>query len=318
MRYLDLHCDTITQCRTKGFSLSGNPLHLDAQRASVFDAWVQVFAVWIPDTLRGEQAWSYFESNAAFYVQQTQACGLRCCGGSDDLEQAISSETPAAILAVEGGAVLGGKLERVDELYRRGVRILTLTWNAENELGFGCQSAGGHLKPFGKDVLRRMNALGMIADVSHLDRTGFYDVLERTHRPVLASHSTSEAVLRRTRTDSEDKAFSMRRALDDDQIRALAAHGGIIGLNFCGSFLGDPGDDGIDAALRHAAHIIELGGEDILAIGSDFDGCTMHSELSGIEKMPALYDAFMKYGFGRVLCEKIFFENGLHFFKSML
>ena len=112
--------------------------------------------------------------------------------------------------------------------------------------------------------------------------------------------------------------FSIRRALTDDQIRALSAHGGLIGLNFCGSFLGDPGDDGAEAAIRHAAHIVELGGEDVLAIGSDFNGCTMHPELSGIEKMPALYDAFLQAGFGRTLCEKIFFGNGLHFFKSML
>lgn len=318
MRFLDLHCDTVTECRDKGLSLSENPLHLDVRRAAVFDAWVQVFAIWIPDTLRGEDAWDYFERCCAFYLQQTELCGLRRCGCFSEIGLAVGEGALASILAVEGGAALGGKSERVDELYRRGVRILTLTWNGENELGYGCQSAGGRLKPFGIEVLRQMDALGMIADVSHLDRSGFYDVLERTPRPVLASHSTSEAVLRRTRADSDDKTFSMRRALNDDQIRAISSHGGLIGLNFCGSFLGDPGDDGTQAALRHAAHIIEQGGEDVLAIGSDFDGCTMHPELSGIEKMPTLYDAFLQNGFGRALCEKIFFENGLHFFKSML
>lgn len=318
MRFLDLHCDTITECREKGYSLSENPLHLDVRSASGLDAWVQVFAVWIPDTLRGDDAWDYFEQNYTFFAEQANACALMHCTTRAQLDRAVAEGRAAAVLAVEGGAVLGGQLARTDELYRRGVRILTLTWNGENELGFGCQSAGGHLKPFGRDVLCRMDALGMIADVSHLDRIGFYDVLEQTTRKVLASHSTSETVLRRTRADSDDKRFSMRRALNDDQIRALSAHGGLIGLNFCGSFLGDAGDNGTEAALRHAAHILETGGEDILAIGSDFDGCTMHPELSGIGKMPALYDAFLRHGFGRTLCEKIFFENGLHFLKSML
>ena len=318
MRFLDLHCDTVTECLAQGFSLSDNPLHLDVQRASCFDTWIQTFAIWIPDTLRGKDAWAYFERNYDFYLQQTDLCGLTRCVRYADMERVVSEGGFASILAVEGGAVLGGMLERTDELYRRGVRILTLTWNAENELGFGCQSEGGHLKPFGRDVLRRMDALGMIADVSHLDRIGFYDVLEQTTRHVLASHSTSEAVLRSTRRESVDSRFSKRRALSDDQIRALSAHGGLIGLNFCGSFLGDPGDDGIQAAIRHAAHILELGGEDILAIGSDFDGCAMHADLSGIEKIPALYEAFLRNGFGSALCEKIFFRNGLHFFKNML
>ncbi len=318
MRFLDLHCDTITECREKEFTLLNNPLHLDVHRASVFDEWVQVFAIWIPDTLRGEDAWTFFEKNYSFYSAQTDLCKLTRWTGSADFERASANNKPAAILAVEGGAVLGGKIERLDAMHSFGVRILTLTWNAENELGFGCQSGGGKLKPFGKQALQRMRTLGMIADVSHLDRIGFYDVLELYDRPVLASHSTSEAVLRDTRSDGDDKLFSMRRALNDDQIRALSSHGGLIGLNFCGSFLGDPGDDGIQALIRHAAHIIELGGESILAIGSDFDGCTMHPELSGIEKIPSVYDAFLRNGFSRPLCEKIFFENGLHFFKSML
>ncbi len=318
MRFLDLHCDTVTECRAKGYSLSENPLHLDVRRAADFDAWVQVFAIWIPDTLRGADAWAYFEQNDSFYLAETERCGLSRCTTYAEIERAVSERSFASILAVEGGAALGGQIDRLYELYRRGVRILTLTWNGENELGYGCQSGGGHLKPFGIEVLRGMDALGMIADVSHLDRIGFYDVLERTERPVLASHSTSAFVLRTTRKDSADKSFSMRRALDDGQIRALSAHGGLIGLNFCGSFLGDAGDDGVDAAIRHAAHIVETGGEDILAIGSDFDGCTMHADLSGLERIPCLYDAFLKNGFGRTLCEKIFFENGLHFFKSML
>ena len=318
MRFLDLHCDTVTECRGRGFSMQDNPMHLDFARGSLFDQWVQTFAIWIPDTLRGDDAWQYFSDNYDFFRRSCAQIGIPVVGSADDLQHALDDCGKAAVLSVEGGAVLGGSISRLYELYDNNVRLMTLTWNAENELGYGCQSAGGHLKPFGCQVVAEMEKLHMMIDVSHLDRIGFYDVLETVDCPVLASHSTSAAVLDKARKDGKDKTFSMRRALDDRQITALHEHGGLIGLNFCGSFLGDPGDDGRQAALCHAAHIVELGGEDLLSIGSDFDGCEMHAELSGIEKIPALYDFFLQNGFGQALCDKIFFENGLHFFKNML
>ncbi|MBQ7541887.1 MAG: membrane dipeptidase [Clostridia bacterium] len=318
MRFLDLHCDTVTECRKRRLSVKCNPLHLDFDRGAAFSEWVQTFAVWIPDELRGDAAWSYYLDNAAFFECECSESGATVCRTYDEIRNALADGKCAAVFAVEGGAVLGGRINRLYELYRIGVRILTLTWNAENELGFGCQSAGGRLKPFGTDVVRAMDELGMIADVSHLDRVGFYDVLDTSRRPVLASHSTSAAVLERTRKDGTDKVFSVRRALDDGQIRALSERGGLIGLNFCRSFLGDSPDDGFDAALRHASHILEIGGESVLAVGSDFDGCEIHPELAGIEYIPRLYAYFTEHGFSRVLCEKIFFENGLHFFKNVL
>ena len=318
MRFWDLHCDTITECRKNGYSLRENTLHLDLRRGKAFDAWVQTYAIWIPDTLRGDAAWRYYLDHYAFFCRETDGNGVAFCRNAAEIGDALQKNVPAALLAVEGGAVLGGDLEKLRRLSADGVRILTLTWNAENELGFGCQSCGGRLKPFGRDVLRAMQTLPMLPDVSHLDRTGFYDVLEHTVRPVLASHSTSASVLAQTRLDGEDKRFSLRRVLDDDQIRALSAHGGLIGLNFCGSFLGDPGDDGMEAALRHANRILEIGGADVLAIGSDFDGCTMHPAMSGVQYIPSLYAYFRQNGLDDTVCQKIFFGNAWQFFKNVL
>lgn len=318
MRFFDLHCDTVTECLARGESMLQNTMHLDFARGKVFERWVQTLAIWIPDTLRGADAWAYFLRNYDFFSRSCEAESVALIRTAADLQRVDSNGCAAAVLAVEGGAVLGGSIERLYDLYERGVRLMTLTWNGENELGFGCQSQGGHLKPFGRQVVSAMEKMHMIIDVSHLDRVGFYDVLEMVGCPVLASHSTSAAVLERTRADSTDKVFSMRRALDNRQIETLRDCGGLIGLNFCGSFLGDPGDDGRQAALRHASHIVEIGGENILSIGSDFDGCDMHPELSGIEKIPVLYDYFLQNGFGQALCDKIFFRNSLHFFKNML
>lgn len=318
MRLFDLHCDTVTECRSSGMSLRENTLHLDRERARCFDAWAQVFAIWIPDDVRGEDAWAYFTDHYDFFLSQLSDTSIRFCQSAADLDAAHQAGAPSALLAVEGGAVLGGRLDKLDALYRMGVRLLTLTWNDENELGYGCQSSGGGLKPFGRDVVRRMQSLRMIVDVSHLNAQGFWDVLEMTDIPVIASHSTSASVLRKTRAPGDDRMFSVRRALDDDQIRAIALRGGLIGLNFCESFLGDPGQDGFDAVLRHARHIRQIGGVDVLAIGSDFDGCTMHPSLAGIDKMPDLYAFLRQNGFYADECEKIFFGNAWHFMKSML
>lgn len=316
MQFFDLHCDTITECYKNGAHLKQNNLHLDIERGSCFEKWVQCFAIWIPDSLRGDEAWNYFERNFEFFLSESGNSDVLFCKSAEDLSGSESS--CSALLSVEGGAVLTGEIEKLEVLYNYGVRLLTLTWNAENELGFGCQSGDGHLKPFGKDVVREMEKQHMIVDVSHLNRTGFYDVLSVTDAPIVASHSTSATVLKNTRVDSEDKTFALNRALEDDQIRALSERKGLIGLNFCGSFLGDVGKDGFEAAIRHADHILNLGGEDILAIGSDYDGCTMAKELSGIENIPNLYDYFAKNGFGKTLSDKIFFDNAFQFTKSVL
>ena len=318
MRFFDLHCDTVTECYKQQKQLYENDLHLSVERGNALDAWGQVFAIWIPDTYRGQAAWEYFEENYAFFLHQTQANSISFCRSFAQTQDAMRQKKCAALLAVEGGAVLAGELENVQRLYDKGVRLLTLTWNAENELGYGCQSEGGTMKPFGIEVLHELEKYRMIADVSHLCKTGFYDVLEQSNGAVIASHSTSAEVLRSTRTDSLDKTFSIRRALEDDQVRALCAHGGLIGLNFCGSFLGDPGEDGMEAALRHIYRFLELGAENNLSIGSDFDGCTIHPELSGIEKMPSFYEYLRNNGFEKTLCDKIFFENALHFMKNVL
>lgn len=318
MRLFDLHCDTVTECRKAGCSLQNNAMHLDFCRGRQYDAWVQTFAVWIPDTLRGDDAWVYFLDNAEFFRAEAERHDLPICTSFDALSDALREKRAAALFAVEGGAVIGGRLDRLEAIRRMGVRILTLTWNAENELAFGCQSPGGGLKPFGFEALREMERIGVLPDVSHLHADGFYDVLRATDIPVLATHSTSAAVLRERRGESLDKQFSLRRALEDEQIRALALHGGLIGLNLCGSFLGDPGDDGMAAALRHARHILRLGGEDILALGSDFDGCSIHPDMAGVEKMQGLFEYFRKNGVSEAVCAKIFFENALQFFKNVL
>ena len=139
MRLFDLHCDTLYECWRTGERLEANRLHIDLDRGRRFDAWAQVFAVWMPDTIRGEGAW--LQCRTILELAHSKAAALsdrmELARSGEEIDRALSAGRCAAILAVEGGSALAGSLEHIRDLAERGVRILTLTWNGENELGFG-------------------------------------------------------------------------------------------------------------------------------------------------------------------------------------
>ena len=319
MRLFDLHCDTAGECFKQSRKLAKNNLHIDLCKGEHLDEWVQVFAIWIPDELRGGAALDYFRKVHANFLEQIKLNDdkIEIYQEFCDAEYGEKKTLCRAVTACEGGspfAFEGG----IEAAKSYGVKVITLTWNAENELGYGCQSGIERgLKSLGKLLLKDMAANKIVADVSHLNRKGFYDAIQ-SETAVIASHSNSVSVLEKHRKDSEDKFFSCRRSLDDEQIKLLSERGGLIGLNFCRSFLGDEGDDGFEAAYRHLYHMLELGVENSLAIGSDFDGCEINPELCGIDKMPA-FEAFLRTkGLDENMLDKIFFENANNFFKNIL
>lgn len=319
MNLFDLHCDTAGECCNRKNPLLNGNMHINLCKGECLDKWAQVFAIWIPDELRGEDARKYFENVFLNFKNEIRMNNgkIKLCQGISNLNESLSERKCAAFIACEGASPFADS----EGAYRAkdyGVKLITLTWDGENEIGFGCQSGSDSgLKPAGKALLRDMEKLKIAADVSHLSRAGFYDVISSGAR-VIASHSNSESVLLKTRSDSIDKFFSCRRSLSDEQIKLLIECGGLIGINFCRSFLGDENDDGFEAVYRHMAHMLDLGGENVLAIGSDFDGCEINPELAGVDKIPDLQMFLKEKGFGNDLIEKIFFENAENFFKTIL
>lgn len=312
MNFLDFHCDTIGECYMQNKSLANNDLHIDLQKSKCFAKYGQVFAIWIPDEKRGEVAFSYYQAvRDCFYGECAEnAEKVLHCKTAADIETAFCAHKVAAILSVEGGAVLGGDLEKLDALYRDGVRLMTLTWNDSNEIGNGCFSENkGGLTAFGKRVVQKMQHLNMLVDVSHLNERGFYDVAAYTEKPFLASHSDANIV---------DNPYAKARNLTDDQIKLLIARNGLIGINLCADFLGNNGQTGADAVLRHLSHFLDLGAEQNLAFGCDYDGCTVHPSLNGLQKIPYLADYLIRHGIDENLLEKIFFVNGYRFLVANL
>ena len=205
-------------------------------------------------------------------------------------------DAPAGVISCEGGEMLEGSLERLAEFHSRArLRMIALTWNFENEIGHpAALGPKGGLKPFGFELLRAMDRLGILADVSHLNEAGFWDVCERTALPPIASHSDCRWLC------------DVPRNLWKEQARAIIKRGGFIGVNFYSCFLREDGEAKMDDVVRHIDELCELGGEDVIGFGSDFDGIERWPDgLAGPADFPALLDALRRRGYGEATLQKL-------------
>ena len=305
MRLFDLHCDTVYMAYQSGQTLDHNRLHIDLARGLQYDKWAQVFAVWIPDEWRGEEACEKCDAILDFAHRQAAqfADRMQIVENGADMRAAFSAKTCAAWLAVEGGAALGGKLERVQALYDQGVRLMTITWNGSNELAHGCfSSCDEGLTPFGKAAVKEMERVGIFPDVSHLNMRGFDDVMACTTGPIIATHSLSKAVCDHPRN------------LTDAQFTVLCQRGGLVGLNLCAEHLGEQTFERFE---RHLEHDLSLGGEDCLALGCDLDGMDFPPAWNGIDAMALLGDYLTRKNYQKTLIDRLFFDNAYQFFNKL-
>ncbi len=267
MRYFDLHCDTMTECAVKDIPLRENTLHVSLEQVKDWEHYVQCYAVWLPDDLRGEAAWQRFLQVAERFAREVgeNAGSLEQLRGPGDLDRLERRGRHGAILTVESGAVLGGKLERVQECKRLGVGMCTLTWNGATELGRGVMAPGNTgLTEFGRQAVKAMEKAGILIDISHASPELFWDVAEIAVKPLVASHSNAKAVCGHPRN------------LEKEQFEAIRDSGGLVGLNFYTAFLNDkPERASMEDVLRHAEYFLALGGEDTLAMGGDWDGAEL-------------------------------------------
>lgn len=303
MKVFDLHCDTITECCKNCVSLYDNDMHLSLKRMEKFQKYIQIFAVWIRDEMRGEVARQYFDKVADYFYKQIEENKNVISAFGDKSETKVK-----AILSVEGGSACGGTLDGLTHLYNRGVKLVTLTWNSPNEIASGAFSEGGFTS-FGKDFVKLAEEYGIILDVSHLNRESFYDFIKISNKPFVASHSNADIV---------ENPKGRKRNLTDEQIRLIKERNGIIGLNFCRNFLESDGFLGIDSLVRQIDYFLSLGCENNIALGSDYDGCSIHSDFAGVEKLFSVYNILAEKGYSRELLDKIFYENAHRFFSENL
>ena len=320
--FIDLHCDTIMDLTAKPeeHALHNRPGHVNLDKMQQGDALAQCFAIFNPTPRMMERMFpdrpvtpqQYHGMALAAYQRELTRNVDRILPAYtvDDILRNREKGKMSAVLTIEDLLPCEGKAERIEQYYDEGARIMGYIWNHENALAYPNSSdpeiMNRGLKDFGKEMVDYIQGMGAIIDVSHLNDGGFWDLAELAKKPFVATHSNARAIT------------NHQRNLTDEQLRALANKGGVTGLNFCHEFMHDDRTDKLttfEDVLRHAKHIVNVAGEDVLCMGSDFDGISSTLEWDDWSGMPALADRLATV-FTPAQVEKFCYKNVLRVMKD--
>lgn len=331
MKIVDMHCDTLAllynqKLNGKAYDLGKNDFSIDIEKLRNGDWLLQNFACFI--SLRKTEApFEYVNGMIDLFEEQMNKYNhiIRPVKNYKDIENNIKNGFISAMLTVEEGQACEGDLEKLEALYARGVRMMTLTWNFENSLGYpnkilkdannkfigmAVDNENG-LKKKGKDFVCRMQELGMIVDVSHLNDAGIMDVLDISNKPFVASHSNARGICNHPRN------------LSDTMIKEMANRGCVAGLNFCPVFLRDFEKEEkklcyIKDCIRQLKYMVDKGGIDFVGLGSDYDGIDDEIEWKDASGTALLIDGLSSAGFTSSQIDKILYGNVLRLYKEVL
>lgn len=316
MGYIDMHCDTLMV----GVSREMNTIQeiegsqIDFSKLKNSPSKAQMFAAFLPQSEMEE--WFGYDHDPDLFelFHDMRDLLLRSIEEDrehfafvkkfDDIRANEEAGKISCILTIENGALVNNDLEMLKKLADLDVKVMALTWNDPNCFGQCCSEDGELMKKplteFGREAVPVMNDLGIVIDVSHLNEGGFYDVARLTKKPFVATHSNAHAL------------SPSPRNLTDDQIRTLAGKGGVSGLNFYGGFLNEDIDDETSTVRRlcdHAMYMMNKGGEDFIAIGTDFDGGITDLEIPSCDHIEVLFEALRKRGMTERQFDKFTHEN---------
>lgn len=322
---VDSHCDSALKFyQGEGINSKNNQFKLD--QALEYDKYIQFFAAYIEPEYIKTTAYdlALLLINTVKQKINIYKDKMMLILNRYELEKYLHLDKKmlGCIISIEDGSALDGKLENLDKLYSIGVRILGLTWNVKNQIASGAdidkkdsedkkkikENSEDGLTEFGNNVVEKMNQLNMIIDVSHLSKKSFYDVISKSTKPVIATHSNSQTICNNVRN------------LSDDQIKKISDCGGMIGLNLYKNFVSnDIKLASVDKLVEHIEKIEEIAGIDCIGIGSDFDG--MSSPIDGLEdnsKFGNLILSLQKHKYSDDKIEKILGLNYINFLKRNL
>lgn len=307
---IDLHCDTIMQLLDHPDSgdLYRNTWKIDIEKLQKAHSKVQDFALFI-NLGETNDPYGRYEEMRNLCTTQIHLYGehIQHVLSYQDVESVYESGKIGALMSIEEGGVLGGDLDKLKQAYQDGVRLITLTWNYPNGLGEPhCGEQHKKLTSKGIEFVEAMQDLGIIVDCSHLNDAGTEQLGDILDVPFVASHSNAREVTAHTRN------------LPDNLIKLIANKGGVIGLNFAQSFLGTSPVSRIEDIVKHGLYFINKGGEDVVALGTDFDGIKPNTEIKDASEMYRLYDAFKEAGLSVEQCEKLFWKNADRLLKEIL
>ena len=302
----DLHCDTALALLGKDLQQAGslrkNEYHIDLERAAQLPGYAQCFACFTtPRDNRpgGTTVTQLFEREMVSVLREVEKNSdlISLVYSAKEIEENRKNGKMSAILTIEGPAGFGFDPALLEDLYKVGFRITTLGWNEKNVL-CGSHKTGGGLTDLGKEYVFEAQRLGMLIDVSHISDEAFWDIMEITNGPVIASHSNSRAV------------YDVSRNLTDEMFKAICQTGGVAGLNLYPGFLGENAT--LDTVCDHVVHWLELDGEKHIALGGDLDGAeALPDGFAGVQDYPKLAECLLARGVNEQTVYDIFWNNAM-------
>ena len=308
MNFLDLHCDTITELLERQEDLSDNSCQVSLAQSHGFDRYFQTFALWINPDLSPQNAYTrFFQLYECYRSQLEKNPCIQEVTSWHDFETMWATKRCFSLLSIENASCFLQPENCVEEFYRLGVRMVSLTHTADNQFACGNETRNDTgMTSAGRRLVALCEKKGYILDVSHLSFKSFWDFTECSQRPFIASHSNSHALCRHSRN------------LTDDMFRVIVDRGGIVGLNLYAKFLGEKSAT-IDSLLLHLEHFLELGGEHAVAFGCDLDGIDqMPEELCGLRDIHKIAERMLTLNYSQNLIENLFWNNALNFFRCQL
>lgn len=314
MKIIDMHCDTLIEgWRKPERSFYDGDTSINLKLLKENGSLLQFFAMYLSRIeMKTMDSYDILKGIYGYYKTQMEKYSdiIRPVYSAQEVLENDEKGLMSSLLTVEDGVFIDGKIERIQEVYDMGVRLVTLMWNYENSVGFPCSDDPEvhlkGLKPFGIEVVEKMNELGMIIDVSHMSEGGFYDVAKHSKKPFVASHSCARTLC------------NHRRNLTDDQLKTLGNAGGIAGVNFECSFLKEGSDRATyDQIIEHLLYMKDKAGIDAVGFGSDFDGIDDNGELVNYSGFTTLIERMEgKFTYDEI--DKICRGNALRVIKDVL
>lgn len=315
MEYFDLHCDTLCELspyrlyRRRPGTLRANGGQLDLTRAARYTRYAQVFALFCGarPIETAEEAHTRLHTLLQTAREAFASCAdvLLPCASADDLRAAERQGKAAAFLSIEGAELLQSEPD-IQAAVDAGVRIVTLTWNHRSRYGCGAVTDNGAgLTGEGMRLAQRLAAHGVFLDVSHLSERGFWELLDSTSAPVLATHSNSRAVCPHVRN------------LTDAQFCAIVRRGGRVGVNLYVPFLTQQRRADCTDIVRHIEHFCALGGAEQLCIGADWDGCDcLPDGIPDVTGIECLAEALARHGYSDTQIRNLMYDNAKRFVET--
>lgn len=314
---IDGHCDTLTVALDQNKLINDKELNFNLESAkNLKDSVIQMMAIYIsPDkyiTRKINKSWLRTNSVIKNFNRQKEILKNEIIHitNVEDIKKVKQENKIGILLTIENGSAICGNLYRIKQLYDYGIRVMSITWNKDNELGCGAHTVNDKgLTNLGIKYVQQLNKNNIIIDVSHTSKKTFEDVIKYSNKPIIATHSCAYSICQHPRN------------LSDLQIKQIAQSGGIIGVCYYSDFLNNNGIANSDDIVKHIVYIVNLVGIDYVGLGSDFDGMDKNklpTDIKNIEDIKLIKQKLIKRRFNSVQINKILGENWERFLLNNL